>query len=304
MPSRKAIPPILALLATISALATPLSAGEILHDKTLAIGSGGVFELDTVSGSVKIRGTSRSDVHVIVRAKDDDAADRYDFQFEEEGNRAIVRVKKRDGAARRWFQWNAGLEFEIEVPRTMDLLVDTSGGSISTENIEGTADLDTSGGSISVDSVTGAVVADTSGGSISATDLGASARLDTSGGSISVDGVAGDLVADTSGGSITIKGASGRVDADTSGGSITAYFSAGNDAGGSLSTSGGGIKAYVDPDAGFDLDASTSGGGVTVDLPVTIKGKISRQSVRGKINGGGATLDLHTSGGGITVRPL
>jgi hypothetical protein len=296
--------PILALLATFSALATPLSAGEILYDKTMAIGPGGVFDLEAASGRVEIRGTSRTNVHVIVRAKNDDATERYDFQFEEDGNRAIVRVKKRDGAARRWFQWNAGLEFEIEVPRSMDLLVDTSGGSISTENTDGTADLDTSGGSIKIDSVTGAVVADTSGGSISASDLGASARLDTSGGSISVDGVAGDLVANTSGGSITIKGAGGRVDAETSGGSITAYFSAGNDAGGSLSTSGGGIKAYVDPDAGFDLDASTSGGGVTVDLPVTIKGKISRQNVHGKVNGGGAPLELHTSGGGITIRPL
>jgi DUF4097 and DUF4098 domain-containing protein YvlB len=295
---------LLALAIGFSFLAAPVSADELVIERTLALDTGGVLDLETDSGRVEIRGTSRNDVLVVVRAKNDETADRYDFSFEEQGDRAVVRVKKRRGLARRWFSWNDGLEFEIEVPRITDLQVRTSGGRIQVEDIDGAADLHTSGGGIELESISGIVEASTSGGSISGVDLGASADLSTSGGGISVEALAGDLRAETSGGSITIKDAGGKVDADTSGGSITAYFGAGNNAGGSLSTSGGRIVAYIDPDASFDLQASSSGGGVTVDLPVTVQGKVSRRSVRGQINGGGATLRLHTSGGGVSLRPL
>jgi DUF4097 and DUF4098 domain-containing protein YvlB len=277
---------VLALTVTLCAFSTPVEAAEFSIERTLAITPGGVFDLESVSGRVEIRGTSRSDVLVVVRAKKEEISEHHDFSFEEQGDRVVVRVTKRRGHSRRWISGNEGLEFVVEVPTNTNLEIDTSGGSISVENIDGTAHLHTSGGSIT------------------ATDLGATAKLSTSGGGITVEGVAGDLDADTSGGSIKIAGAKGSIDADTSGGSITASFTAGNTAGGTLSTSGGSITAYVDADAGFDLDASTSGGRVTVDIPVTVRGEISRRSVRGEINGGGAPLRLDTSGGNINVRPL
>ncbi|MFQ5526114.1 MAG: DUF4097 domain-containing protein [Thermoanaerobaculia bacterium] len=295
----------LALLAAFTVLSvSPALAGEFRMEKTLALGPGGVLDLKTEGGRVIVRGTSRSDALVIVTSKDEDVEDHYDFIFEEHGDRAVVRAERRGSVLRRWFSWNESPHFEVEVPRITDLELRTSGGRISVEDIDGTADLHTSGGRITLDSITGVVDASTSGGSISAARLGDSAELHTSGGSIAVEGVAGNLLAETSGGSIKISDAAGKVDADTSGGSITAYFTAGNAAGGSLESSGGRITAYIDADAALDLDASSSGGGVSVDLPVTIRGKISRRSVRGTLNGGGALLRLHTSGGGVSVRSL
>lgn len=279
-------------------------AGEFRMEKNLALSPGGTLDLKTDGGKVIVRGSSRSDLRVIITSEDEDVEDHYDFIFEEHGDRVVIRVERHGSFARRWFNWKNTPQFEIEAPRIVDLELHTSGGRISVEDIDGRAELHTSGGRITLDSITGTVDASTSGGSISATGLGASADLSTSGGSISVDGIDGNLLAETSGGSIKISDAAGKVEADTSGGSITAYFRAGNDAGGSLSSSGGRITAYVDADAALDLDASSSGGGVTVDLPVTIQGKISRRSVRGTLNGGGALLRLHTSGGGVSIRPL
>jgi DUF4097 and DUF4098 domain-containing protein YvlB len=264
----------------------------------------GVLDLKTDAGRVSVRGTSRNDVLVIVTAKDEGVADRYDFSFEERGDRVVIRVERRGGLTSRWFNWGESLQFEIEVPRVTDLEIRTAGGRIFAGDIDGTADLHTSGGRVELESISGEVEASTSGGSISATDLGAKADLATSGGSIAVEGVGGDLSAETSGGSIKISEAAGRIHADTSGGSITAYFTPGNSAGGSLSSSGGRITAYVDAAATLDLDASSSGGGVSVDLPITIQGKISRRSVQGSLNGGGAPLKLHTSGGGVSVKAL
>jgi hypothetical protein len=49
------------------------------------------------------------------------------------------------------------------------------------------------------------------------------------------------------------------------------------------------------------VDASTSGGGVNSDVPVTIRGRVSRNALQGDLNGGGPLLRLRSSGGGVRV---
>jgi hypothetical protein len=49
------------------------------------------------------------------------------------------------------------------------------------------------------------------------------------------------------------------------------------------------------------FDASSSGGNVDSDLPVTVRGKIKKDSLHGTLNGGGELLRLRSSGGGITI---
>jgi hypothetical protein len=56
-----------------------------------------------------------------------------------------------------------------------------------------------------------------------------------------------------------------------------------------------------DPTVALDLDARSSGGGVSCDLPVTARGKMRRDSLEGKLNGGGAVLELSSSGGGESI---
>jgi len=296
-------------LATGVAVAALIFAVPALADyrleKTMELAPGGVFDLSAHTGRISVRGTDRSNVRIVVTADRDDIEDRFDLTFEELSDRVEVRLRKRGHWSRSWWtRTRDNLHFDVEVPRRTSLELDTSGGPISARDIEGTADVDTSGGRIELDNIGGRVRADTSGGSISANNLGSDAVLDTSGGSISVESVAGDVSADTSGGSIQIRGAAGRIEADTSGGSVTAYFEAGNGAGGSLSSSGGRVTAYVDPAVALDIEASSSGGGVRVDLPITVRGKISRNSIRGTLNGGGPLLSLHTSGGGASLKEL
>ncbi len=79
------------------------------------------------------------------------------------------------------------------------------------------------------------------------------------------------------------------------------FADGGGAAGGSLSSSGGGVRVEVDPAAKLTIDASSSGGGVDCDLPVTVRGRMARNSLHGDLNGGGATLKLRSSGGGIRI---
>ena len=49
------------------------------------------------------------------------------------------------------------------------------------------------------------------------------------------------------------------------------------------------------------IDASSSGGNVVADVPVTVQGRIDKDSLHGDLNGGGALLRLRSSGGGVRI---
>ena len=288
------------------ALATAAPAlADYRVERELALSPGGQLNLDTDSGRLTVRGTSRQNARVVVTSRSDDFEDRFDLTFEETPGAVTVEAKKRGSWARRWFNWRGhSVRFEVEVPYETILHLHTAGGRILVSEIRASVEATTSGGSIEIENVEGRANVRTSGGSIRFTRIGRELSAETSGGSIKGEVVGGDVDVDTSGGSINLTGMAGAVKASTSGGSVTVHFAPGNSRGGSLSTSGGRVTAYVDPAAALDIDASSSGGGVTVDLPVTVQGKLSKRRVQGTLNGGGALLRLRTSGGGIRVNSL
>ena len=306
------------LALALLVLATAPAWADFRLERELNLAPGGELVLDADAGALEVEGVAGSGVRILVTSDRSDIDDRFTFTFREEAGRVVVQAKKRGGIVSRWLNWRGErLRFEITVPTQTDLDLRTAGGSIRIDAIAGDVGAHTSGGRIELTGIDGPVDVETSGGSISARGIGGAARLDTSGGRIVVEDVQGDLYADTSGGSIRVERVLGAVDADTSGGSIelrevggrikasssggpvVAYFAAGNGEGGSLSTSGGGVTAYVDPAAALDVDASTSGGRVSVDLPITVQGSLSKTAVRGTLNGGGAPLRLRSSGGSI-----
>ena len=307
------------MLAAALLVAPSMVSADTRIEKRLDLRAGGTFRLDTDSGSVRVVGGSGDGAEIVLTSRRDDIEERYDLSFESSGGDATVRVKRRGSRLSSWLRSGDSMHFEVRVPRQVEVSVDTAGGRIDLESIDGEADLRTSGGGIGVEEVRGDVLADTSGGAIKVSDVEGNVRADTSGGSISITsvsgevvadtsgggismrGVGGDIVADTSGGSIDIDGAAGSVQAETSGGPVSVVFAAGNDLGGSLSSSGGRVTAVLDPSVSLVIDASTSGGSVKSDLPLTVRGTFSKSALRGDLNGGGAVLKLRSSGGGIRI---
>lgn len=307
-----------ATLALILTLGMPALADTRI-ERDLKLQSGGKFILDTDAGSVEIVGVAGSGARVVITSDRDDFESMFDVKFEERPGEVEVKVEKK-GTFTRWFKSSGKIRFVIEVPESTEVDIDTSGGSITAENLDAQARLDTSGGAIRATRIGGELLADTSGGGITIEDVDGDVNADTSGGGISIKGVRGEVRADTSGGGITISDVTGKIDADTSGGSIKidqaggyvradssggpirVSFSPGNSAGGTISTSGGGITVEIDSGANLDIDAHSSGGSVTFDVPVTVQGQISKTSVKGQVGSGGKLLKLRTSGGGIRIK--
>lgn len=105
-----------------------------------------------------------------------------------------------------------------------DAVLRSGGGHIRAETIEGAAQLETGGGNITVRRAGGSVTATTGGGQIEFDQAGGSIWARTKGGAIRILRVSGPTQLETGGGSIFLTNVEGSVRASTVAGTITASF--------------------------------------------------------------------------------
>jgi len=290
--------------------------GQVEKDikKSFNVGSGGQLILESDLGTIEVRSHNRNtvEVEVIFEARRGGSRrvkeflEDFDVDFRHTGDDVTVIAEYKKA---RWNFWDSigryvRVQFFLTVPTKYNVDLKTSGGSITVDDLEGRVVSRTSGGSLEFGRINGPVQGKTSGGSIRLSGCEGKAEVRTSGGSITIGSVRGDVYAHTSGGSIRVDEVMGAIDASTSGGSVTASISRQPESDCKLTTSGGGITVHMDRDVKVDLNARTSGGRVRTDFPVTIRGEISKRSLKAKINGGGPELYLRTSGGSISIREL
>lgn len=230
--------------------------------ETFNVNLGGQLTVQTDVGSIKIETHNEATIELKVKIENREG-DEFSYRHElSNGNLTIIgEIEQKQNWVR-----NLRVEFSLLIPENYNVKLNTSGGSLSIEDLYGELNASTSGGSINVGNIIGDV------------------KLHTSGGSISTDNITGNIDAHTSGGSINV--------------SINKQLT--QDA--KLTTSGGSITAYLIPNIQLDINASTSGGRVKSDFQ--IDGKVKKMAVRGSINGGGPKLTLKTSGGSIKIKEI
>jgi DUF4097 and DUF4098 domain-containing protein YvlB len=283
-------------LCVIISVGTSVALADIEKNiqRTFSVAEGGSLVLDTDTGSVEVDSHSSNEVviDIVVRANTDRESraeewfEGFDLSFDQDGNDVVIKGDLERGVG--FFRRNNRLRvtYEITIPQNYNLDLDTSGGSFDIEDVEGNVRLDTSGGSIRLGKVIGNVNAHTSGGSIT------------------TEGVVGDMAVSTSGGRLRLNNINGNVVGKTSGGSIRAEVLGQTSEAIELRTSGGSITLALPTDFEADIDATTSGGSVSSELPVLVSGQTKRNTLQGKLNGGGIPILLHTSGGSINVHNL
>ncbi len=156
------------------------------------------------------------------------------------------------------------------------------------------AHLETQGGEVVVEGIDGEVAAGTAGGSIRADRIGGPVRLETAGGSVTLGQLGGKIQAETAGGSIQLQSGGGEAVLVTRGGSITVEHCA---KGLRAETAGGSIRITQ---AGGDVVAETAGGSIHI---LQAGGKITAQTAGGSIqvDAAGGLVRAETAGGGIRL---
>ncbi len=197
---------LLGLAALTLLLATPAIAVELNEtvDRTFDVRAGANVTLSNVNGSITIAAWDQPRVHVVAyKEVDGDRRDaqeamkelKVEFQQRDGGLQIITHYPK-DRNHGGLFDWllgddvDAQVKYELTVPRTMNLDVSNTNGSIRLSDVSGKHELETTNGKIRVERCAGAVDASTTNGSIEAELLrvakGEPMRFETTNGRITV----------------------------------------------------------------------------------------------------------------------
>jgi len=127
-------------------------------------------------------------------------------------------------------------------------------------------------------------------------------NVDNTNGGIDITEVRGSHQISNTNGHIELTRCAGDVDAETTNGGIRAELAEVNPGKAiRLETTNGRITVSLPKSLAARVDASTTNGSIKTDLPVTTT-EVSRNSLRGTINGGGsAELRLRTTNGPISI---
>ena len=317
------------LLLLFIAATTASALSEENVSQTLDGAPGGRLIIDVDFGTIDVSAGADDKVSVVAHRKIDSDNETQEKEYlasapvtvSKEGNTVTIRARRQN--KERNLSWTGrcsmDARYTVHVPRSFNselrtgggmimvaeltgtMSADTSGGKLKFTHLRGPTGATTSGGSIELNGCEGPLKVDTSGGRIEATDGSGSLEARTSGGSIVVRNFGGDTKVETSGGRLTFENINGKITGRSSGGSISAKLRAPVPGDVNLETSTGSIDVMVPPDAGLDIEAEASSGRVTSELPFTGT-RTDRDSMKGKINGGGKSLVLRSGAGSISIK--
>lgn len=271
---------------------------RLIHEKTFDVSPGEVLEVEAYAADVKIDTWDRNEVNVKIYGNRK-AEKEIEYSVERTSRGVSVEIEKEHSV---WNFWNnIDLEIIVQLPKEFDAYVETSGGDIHLKELKGKGELKTSGGDIDAYQLTGEFEYKTSGGDIEIKYARGKTEASTSGGDVKLIDCSGDALAKTSGGDVNLEVENGSVYGSTSGGDVVLRYK-GENKGVELRTSGGDIRVYIPSDFSADADLHSSGGDIDVDIASSRVDKVTSNTYRGSLNGGGKKLFARTSGGDVIVQ--
>lgn len=206
-----------AVLLVLSSAANAATLKETI-DRTFDVRPGATVTLTNVNGRVTVKAWDQPRVKVVAvkevqtsreQLQDAMKALRIEFQPRNGGLSIVTHYPRERGGFSSIFDWigadrvKAEVEYDVMVPRTMNVDVSNTNGSIRLSDVTGKHDLDTTNGRIEVTRCAGSLDASTTNGSISAelqrVTRGEPLRLSTTNGRIEL-AVPADLAVDVDAG--------------------------------------------------------------------------------------------------------
>jgi DUF4097 and DUF4098 domain-containing protein YvlB len=268
------------------ALAAPARADQ--WERTFKLTGKPELRIDTNDGAIEVASSSAAEIHVRVwtsgwRISSDEVRITREAQ---EGNRVEVEVR----VPRSRWSWgfssiHRDVRVEVTVPREANMDLHTGDGHMTVRGVSGEIRLDTGDGSLTTDDLRGNLRFHTGDGHIDGTNLDGSLDADTGDGHMRIRGRFDGLRLRTGDGSITAEAVTGsKMHADWS-----------------VTTGDGSIRLRLPDGFAASVDLHTGDGAISSQLPITVSGSLNKTTMRGQINGGGATLVVRTGDGSIRI---
>lgn len=237
-----------------------------------SLSPGSSFAAQTHNGSITITGADVTDCNltatITARAiTEEDAkklAERIKIKLEPWGDKLTTKIDKPTFM----FNQSVSVSLDVTVPNNTDLELTTHNGAIIITNITGRLNATTHNGKVTAEQICGTTELRTHNGSVICREISGDTQLKTHNGNVKV------------------------------------YYSeaAPSVCNISLITYNGGIDLTAPPNFSGEVDASTHNGSINTELPITVKGKVSRRKLTGTIGTGQGKLHLETHNGSIRIR--
>lgn len=304
---RKAIAP-LVVFSSVALLGAATTADRT--ERQFPAAAGGKLVLDLkAGGTVRITGSGGSSIHAAYAASCTPACE---VTFEETKDGLAIRTRFADGDRSQ----HSTIDLDIRVPGRFDVVLDSVGGGLSIDGVQGTFTGKTMGGELSLHDVQGEAQLTTMGGAIHLNDSELEGSLATMGGEVQFENVVGDVKGSSMGGNVRYKNVQrrgGRLASPTETGGLDAITPETVQ----ISTMGGEIDVADAPEG---ADLHTMGGDITVqdarrflraktmggDIEIgSIDGWLEATTMGGNIGatviGTGGDVTLTSMGGDITL---
>ena len=130
-----------------------------------------VIDIDIKKGSITVRGTSRKDVKILYKARDDkkkkNKEEKEGLKMISSGGLELEAYEKDNRVSINSDSWSNGLDLEVEIPLNSDLKLETyNSGDLYVDNVVGEVVAENYNGKITLMNISGSTVASTYNGEI------------------------------------------------------------------------------------------------------------------------------------------
>lgn len=245
------------------------------------------IEIEIVSGSLRISGWDRNEVHIRGEIGDDVE----ELYVAGRGSRISIEL---DVPERRFGRVEIDADLELRVPFGARLDVETVSSGIEVEGLTGRLDLSTVSGSIEVSGAPDLVDAESVSGSIRVEGARTAIVAESVSGTVTVEGVADRIEASSVSGSIEVKASTvTRGDLESVSGTVLFEGGLAPNARLDVSSHSGSVRLYLPSDVSASFDLSTFSGNVDSEF-----GGTARRESR---HAPGKTMDFVTGSGSAEV---
>lgn len=259
-------------------------------DRSFPITMGGKLDLHLeTGGDVEITGWDKPEIAVTIDIGGEDA-DRVDVKFDESPSSLSIHSD-----CKKTRHIDVDVHLTIKVPEKCDVRIDSNGGEVTIEDVEGELSGKTMGGALELARVKGELNLETMGGSVTVEDSEADGTVSTMGGEVVIRDVKGDLKGSTMGGSVTYDNVTGR-------------SAASRDEETHISTMGGDIKIGTTDKR---ISAKTMGGDIEVaraeEVHVTTMGgdiNVDEAPAGAKVTTMGGDITIHSAGKYVSANTM
>lgn len=280
---------------------------KVMIDERFDVREGQTLVIDVTHADVEINTGDVSEARVLVTLDSHDMTraveifESMNFEVDMVGDE--LRIES-ESPRRNWFSgWSGGIDIDVRVtiPERFNARLKTTHGDVELDDIEGYVELNTTHGDISAATIRGSEISlKSTHGDIEARSLTSDAvSLKTTHADIEIGEVTSKFFsATTSHSDIVIEHLSGESDITTSHGdieiSLTDNFSA------NLKTSHGDVLVYAP--SGIEADLDLKGAQVKVASTFSFDGDVEKDSVVGRLNGGGSKIKARTTHGSVYLK--